>query len=380
MKDIKAKFKKILEENRQNPHLSTVMKEKVCDIAKDTIQNIKSEDEKIKILYETFKEMLDELKKNNLSNINTTSSTISAIVEALTFDQKRELYKLINEKEMIEQKIDDQKENVKKSIIKAFETIEEKAQNEKEQNLINSALNDVKLKSLDLLGILKETTQEAILGTVEKGDDIEESIKEIVKNIVYESINEGKLTKTRIAYILKTVIDASVEIADEDQAFAKEILRGTVYGSKSGISRAIGKCKNELKLIPNEVQKEIAKELEKTRNELANIDEDFINILKQSALSSKGISKKILNEIILKLNNAIEKLKRRSVETREAIADKINEITKESVFENEITTKAVNEAKQLSQDAKKVGKYLLDITKGLLNGAIKGAKDAMKKE
>ena len=41
MKDIKAKFKKILEENRQNPHLSTVIKEKVCDIAKDTIQNIK---------------------------------------------------------------------------------------------------------------------------------------------------------------------------------------------------------------------------------------------------------------------------------------------------------------------------------------------------
>jgi hypothetical protein len=55
--------------------------------------------------------------------------------------------------------------------------------------------------------------------------------------------------------------------------------------------------------------------------------------------------------------------------------EKLKEIKPEGVFEKEI----IHEAKQFSEDAKKVGRYLLDITKGILNGAIKGAKDAIKK-
>ncbi len=374
MQDIKKEFENFLKENRDKENFPALLKGKVCEIALEEVKDIKEFDKKREKLYEIFEELVDVLKQNTLLNIKTISSLISAMVEALTFKEKKDLYEFMVAKELLERRIEEQKEDIRKEIVKAFEIVEERAK-EKSEDIIINALNNVKLQSMELLGILKETTQEAILGAIEKGDDIEDSIREIVKSIVYEAINEGALTKKRIIYIVKTVIDASVEIADEDQAFAKEILNGSVFGSKLGISKAIGKFKNELKLIPNEVQREIASQLERTKNELYGIDEDFINILRESALSSKGISKEILNEIILKLDSAIEKLKKKSLETREAIIEKLKEIKPEGMFEKEI----INEAKQFSEDAKKVGKYLLDITKGFLNGAIKGAKDAMKK-
>ncbi len=374
MKNVKENFETFLKENAKKENFLSLLKERACEIAHKEIEGISDFDKRREKLYEIFEELKGVLKDNDLLNIKALSSLISAMVEALTLEEKKKLYDLMNEKELLEKRIEDKKEDIREKIVKAFEIVENKAKEEDEEIVVN-ALNNVKLQSMELLGILRETAQEAILGAIEKGDDIEESIEEIVKNIVYEAINEGELTKKRIIYIVKTVIDASVEIADEDQAFAKEILKGSVYGSKKGVSKAIGKFKNELKLIPNEVQKEIASQLEKTKNELYGIDEDFINILRESALSSKGISKEILNEIILKLNSAVEKLKKKSLETREAIMEKLKEIKPEGVFEKEI----IHEAKQFSEDAKKVGRYLLDITKGILNGAIKGAKDAIKK-
>ncbi len=370
-KEIETQFIEILDEIDSKPNFPSLLKERVCEI-------LKKEKPSVDIL----KNLIRELQKRELANITSISSLISAFIEAFSFEDKRELYELLNQKEMIEQKIEDKKREVKREILKLRHSVEENIADENEdfKKLVEYSLNNVKLQSLELLGILKETTIEAILGAVEKGGDIEGNVEEIVKNIVYEAINEGKLTKVRVAYILRTVLEATIEIADEDQAFAKEILYGAVYGSKKGVFRAISKVKNELKLIPNEVQKEMANELEKTKEEIDRIDEDFVNIVRESSLKSKGISKNILGDIILKLDSVLEKLKKRSIETTEALAQKINEIKNETVFENEITSKAVLEAKELSKEAKKVGRYLLDITKGILNGAIKGAKEAMKKE
>ncbi len=375
IENIEKKFLNLLKESKTKANFPSVLKEEVCRLLKQDVEDPKEYPEILKVF-------IKDLKKENLDNINVTSSLIFAFIEAKAYEDKKELYDLLNQKELIEQKIEDKKEDIKKEILLFLNDIESDFEREDDDTkvLVEYSLNNVKLQSLDLLGILKETTMEALLGAIEKGGDIEGNIEEIVKSIVYEAINEGKLTKVRIAYIVRTVLDAAIEIADEDQAFAKEILNGTIYGSKRGISRAIGKFKNELKLIPNEVQKEIADELEKTKNEIENIEEDFINVLRESALKSKGISKSIINEIILKLDNTIEKLKRKSAETTEAIAEKIKEIKEDSVFENELTAKAVQEAKEISKEAKKVGKYLLEITKEIVNGAIKGAKEVMKKE
>ncbi len=370
-KDIKKRFSEIVDKVSESPDFPSLLQNRVCEL-------LKSEDNISADILDYF---IKELKERKLDNISSISALIFAFVNARLSNDKEKLYELLSQKELIEQKIKDQKKDIKRKILNTLNAIEEDVANEDEdlKELLKYSLSNVKLQSLELLGILKETTIEAILGAVEKGGDIEGNIEEIVKNIVYETINQGELTKARVAYIVKTVLEAAIEIADEDQAFAKEILYGTVYGSKRGISRAISNVKNELRLIPNEVQKEMADKLEKIKKEIERIDEDFINIVRESSLRSRGVSKNILNEIILKFDNIIEKLKKKSLETTEAIAEKISEIKNESL-ENELTSKAVLEAKELSKEAKKVGKYLLDITKGIVNGAIRGAKEAMKKE
>ncbi|NLC28408.1 MAG: hypothetical protein GX780_06515, partial [Campylobacteraceae bacterium] len=282
-------------------------------------------------------------------------------------------------------------------------TLEDKI--EEDDDTLQAALQDSKLRGIEMLGILKETTQEALLTTIEKGDDIEETTAEIVKNISYQAINQGEFTKQRFLDIANTVIQVCVEIADADQAFAKELLHGGVHGTKEGIARAVEKFKNDLKFAPEEVEALLGRDLNETRKELLKIDEEYVHMLRDCSKNSSGISRKIIGEILdEELDTSFAKLQRITYEAREAISDRLEELKKNaSIFEKEFKVKATKRMEELrkemnelekkageriesmrnsprAQEAHKLGQRAWEVAKGMVNGAIKGAKGAMKKD
>jgi hypothetical protein len=407
MESIQNIFSATLNENKNNPKLQSIISDLTFELSKKKIQRLKDEahiQSRLGELFELYTRLLQSEEQNSVKNID---AVISGLIKASSHDKEEFLYKTIYEKEQLENSISEQKYSIRNNISGTFNILE--AHIEKMEGPIApesiQALRDAKLRGVEMLGILKETTSEALLTTLEKAKDIEDTVFEITKNITYQAINEGDFTKNRFIDISNSVIEVAIEIADEDQGNAKCLLNGAIHGTKEGMAKAIDKFKNDLKFAPEEIDEVINQDLPSIRKELISVEEDFISMLETAKNSSNGISKKLMADILeSEFNSSLAKIKRVTAETRETINEKIEELKKSSTyknndflkkaekkieefekvasqkvesiknfeFENEKAQKAANEAKRL-------GNHAWELAKGAVEGALKGAKDAINK-
>lgn len=407
MESIHNIFSATLNENKNNPKLQSIISDLTFELSKKKIQRLKDEANIQARLGELFELYTRILQSEEQSSVNNIDAVISGLIKAASYDKEEFLYKTIYEKEQLENSINEQKDNIRNNISGTFNILESHI--EKMEGSIAheslQALRDAKLRGVEMLGILRETTSEALLTTLEKAKDIEDTVFEITKNITYQAINEGEFSKNRFIDISNSIIEVAIEIADEDQGNAKCLLNGAIHGTKEGMAKAIDQFKNDLKFAPEEIEEVINQDLPSIRKELISVEEDFISMLETAKNNSDGISKKIIVDILeSEFNNSLAKIKRVTTETRETISEKIEELKKSSTyldskfvkkaekkieelekvasqkvesikkfeFENEKAQKAANEAKRL-------GNHAWELAKGAVEGALKGAKDAINK-
>jgi hypothetical protein len=403
MESTQTLFIQTIKENSDNPRLSTLVSEVANTLATKRIQRLKDPNHIQKRIKELFSLFSHALKEEDLANEENLSALIDGLIRATSANDEALLFAKIYEKEQLEKWINNQRNYIKKVISSTYDAIEESI--DSEDIALQKALQDSKLRGIEMLGILKETAQEALLTTIEKGDDIEDTAAEITKNISFQAINEGDFTKKRFLDVAKGIIDAAIEITDTDQAFAKELLYGTVHGTKEGIAKAVEKFKNDLKFAPEEVEAILGRDLAETKKELLKIDEEYVQMLRECANESDGAAKNIIKEIIdEELDSSFAKIQRISFEAREAITDRLEELRKNASFiEKEFKQKASKRLEELkkemselekkaeekvenlrknprTQEARKLGIRAWEVAKGMADGAIKGAKDAMKKK
>lgn len=403
MESTQTIFSQTIKENRDNPNLSSFIAEITTDLASKRLQRLKDPSQIQKRLKELFCIFHHSLTEEGLASQANLSAIVDGLIKAATANEEALLFVRIYEKEQLEKWIDSQRNHIKSIISTTYETIEDSI--DPQDLSTHKALQDSKLRGIEMLGILKETAHEALLTTIEKGDDIEDTAAEITKSISYQAINEGDFTKQRFLDVAKGIIDVCIEIADADQAFAKELLHGCVHGTKEGIAKAVEKFKNDLKFAPEEVEALLGRDLGETKKELLKIDEEYVQMLKECSAQSSGISRGILKEIIEEeLDSSYAKIQRISFEAREAISERIDELRKNaSTFEKEFKEKATKRMEELrkemselekkagervenlrknprTQEARKLGLRAWEVAKGMADGAIQGAKNAMKKD
>lgn len=397
-------FLATLKENKTHPRLLTFVSELSFELSRKKIQKLKDEKNIQKRLGELFELFAKALHDEGLKTPRALNHVIDGLLKAASYEKELFLHKSIYEKEQLEKSIMSQKQHIRATISQTFDILEQHIAHlhEDTQEAATKALHDAKLKGAELLGILKETAQEAILTTLEKSSDIESTIFEINKNLAFETISEATLSKARILDISQTLIAAAIEIADEDLGHSKAILEGAIHGTKEGIEKALDKFKNELKYAPSDELENLAEiELSQLRKELMKIDEAFISQLETLAALSEGASCGIIKVMATQMNSATAKLRRSANEAKEAISERIDQLKIEAekrleefkkdvdVFEKKASSKIEslkqfdfeNEtAKQLTIDAKKLGFRAWEVAKNIVDGALKGAKEAMKKE
>lgn len=407
-------FLATLRENKENPALLKLIQELTFELSRKKIQRLKDEKNIQNRLGELFELYCKILHDEDLKTPKAVGQVIDGLLRATSHDKEEFLYKTIYEKEQLEKSIFNQKQLIRNAISETFDVLENHithiTDDTKDAALV--ALNDAKLRGIEMLGIIKETTQEALLTTLEKGGDVRDTTYEITKNLTFHTINEGNFTQQRIMDISSTIIGASIHIADEDLGFAKEILDGAINGVKDGITKAIDKFKNDLKYAPEEIETLLEIELSLLRKDLLKIDEQFILLLEVLASQNEGISGTIIKEMITEMNSSVAKIRRAAIEAKEVITERIESLKieagqleknfkdkAEKRFEsfkkdvNELERKASEKveslknfefenekAKQVANDAKKLGFRAWEVAKNMVDGAVKGAKDAMKKD
>jgi len=408
-------FLATLKEKKGNPELIKLISELTFELSRKKVQRLKDDSNIHNRIGELFELYCKALHDEGLKSPRAISAVIDGLLKATSHDKEAFLYKTVYEKEQLEKSIFTQKQQIRATISEAFSVLEAHIahlQPETKDSAL-TALHDAKLRGIEMLGILKETTQEALLTTLENGTDIADTVHEISKNLSFQTISEGDLTKQRIIDISGTIIGASIDIADEDLGHAKEILEGSINGVREGITKAIDKFKNDLKYAPTEAMEGLLEtDLSELRKELLRMDEQFILLLEALASQSEGISSSLIKEMTKEMNSSTAKIKRAANDAKEVISERIEQLKADaSVFEKTFKDKAekkfeslkkdVNElekkasakvesfkqfefenetAKQVAQEAKKLGFRAWEVAKYMMDGAVKGAKEAMKKD
>ena len=393
MQNLKSEFLKEIGDEREVKRLEVNIKSACYHITKKKINRLKNDKNKKHRVIELIKNYIKILESEKIENISTISSVIDGTMQAISQEKEQEIYKKISLVTKLKQEIELQKKELKEILQDIYQGIEEfsKTTDDETSQFIEKAISDTKLKEVLLLGILKETTEEAIITTIENQKNIEEVTKTIIQNIIFQTIGGDDFSKEKTLEAARTVLDVAVNIADEYQAFAKEILKGTVKGIKNGIANAVNDFNQNLEFLPDEIRDQKEEKILFEGLNIIDLNSDYIDLIKNASQNSKGISKKILEEIVLDLNNSITKLMKITADTKENILKKVEKL-KESPKVNEfrkILTNKLSELhidkkiknikkediEQVAKESKKLGLRAWEVAKNALEGAIKSTRE-----
>lgn len=302
-------------------------------------------DEKISISTLLFA-FLEILKKLDLFNHENATCVIKALIRAKVKKEEEQFFSLMNEMSVLKNKIDAQKNIIKNTISHNFYELEQSIEKSVFKEELSSSLSEALLFDANMLDILKEIAESAFITTLEKGEDIELTSSEIAKDLVYKAICETGFEKERILRSSKIVLNSAFELANESKAYAKELCKGAIKGTQEGIALGIEKFKTSFAYCSLE------DDLSIKEKELADIEYDFIMLLKLEAKSIENPAKDIVQSLLEnELDTLFAKLKRLASESREQLMLMINDIKKNP---------KINDFSQLAQSKINIFKKEID--------------------
>ncbi|ADN10134.1 DUF6781 family protein [Sulfurimonas autotrophica] len=312
------------------------------------------------------------VKLENLS-LDEMKALANTFIEEETHTLKEDVEKLLEQKEAIERALHKKSDELQVAKYEVFNAIEEQIKDEKAVH----TLHQIKLQSIDLYDMLSEMVESAIITALEKDSDgdVNDSIKEVIKDITFESIKEGSLNTIRVRKILSTILATTIEIAEATPTRAEEILSATLKGMRSGLIKSIDRFKQRLAFMPVEAKHILIEDYDTIIEDLNQTDTLFSQIIITQASQSSQLIRKILLELNQEMRYDLEELVLISKETADVIKEKFSNFAKIAVKKADF---ALHSPK--AQEAKKMGIQAWEVARVALGNAIKSAKDAMEKK
>ena len=308
-------------------------------------------------------------------SLHELKAVTNVLIEEETKSLESDIEKLMAQKETLERNLEKKSEKLQEIKYEIFNILEEKL-NTNEDTL--TALHQIKLQSIDLYEILSEMVESAIITALEKDQDSDElhnSIKEIIKEISYESIKEGSLNTIRVRKILSTILATAIDIADATPTKADDILRPTLKGMRSGLVKSIYRFKQRLAFMPVEAKHILIEDYETIVEDLNQTDTLFSQIIITQASDASPLLRKTLLDIQKDMHYDLEELVLLSKETADIIRDKFSNFAKVAVKKADFALQSPR-----AKEAKRMGVQAWEVARGALGTALKSAKDAMDKK
>jgi len=297
--------------------------------------------------------------------------TINTLKET-TLSLHNELEDLMMQKEQIERQIARKSDELQQLKYRFFEVLEKMFS---EDDAMLERLHQIKIQSVDLLDILEEMVESAIITTLERGSDIEETLHEIIKEITFETLNANVLNAIRIRRILASILQTALNLAEATPNQADTILRGTLLGIRSALYKSIEKFHQYLLYVPEEVKALYRDEYKTIENELDQIDTLFTQVIHSLSHHNAPAIIAKLEALSQEIRFDTEEIKHLSKETVELLRTRLSKL-KRGVTEQ---GNKLLQSKS-AQEAKAMGVRAWSVAKSAMNGAIKGAKEAMDKK
>ncbi len=279
-----------------------------------------------------------------------------------------EVQDLLAQKEQIERQLEKKSLDLQNAKYNVFNTIE--ADLAENNPVAQRDLHQIKLQSIDLFDMLQEMVESAILTTLEKGHDVEETLKEITKDITYETLNEGVMGTVRIRKIIYTILQSAIGIAEATPNAAEEILRGTLKGIRTGLVHAIRDFKQQLQYVPEELKAGVIADYGDL-DELKQTNLVFTQTIQSLSSTTDKNTEALLLKISKDIHLDMDELIMISKETVEVMKDRFNLATKDALVRGSLALQKSETAKE----AKRMGIQAFSAAKTALDSALKTAKD-----
>jgi len=349
--------------------LEKILKENCADMSRvDTL------DESLKNSFDSaIKSGVIEPKSIGSSEVETVLRTV---LECTTEQQNSALEDLVLEREKIERQITHQSEELQKFRKTAFDTLERLLNDEKydfSKDSLNS-LHNLKLQNLDILEVLKEVTESALVTTLEKTKnslDIHKTVIEIAKNLTLQTLNEGILSSARIRKVLNSIIDAAIEVSEASPPHAKEILSGTVHGMRKGLIAAISRFQERFENTPDEAKNLLLEDMQMLFEDLHHADVLFMQTLKIKARNSSAMITSTLTSVVNSTSDEMGELISVSREAIELMRDKLSFLAQQTLERSSVLRD------KATQESKRLGIRIWESAKTAIEGAFKSAKEVL---
>ena len=272
------------------------------------------------------------------------------MIEAVQRPKEREIERLIVEIDRLRRHLNTEEEELQRSLRELFQGIEHASASLRsaEKELWEEALENTELEHVEGLGILNETVEAALIAALEEAEDIENSVREVIRHITHKALGEGLLSAARIRAILTTVLMKASELAEATPTKAEAIIHGTVYGINDALISTVKQLKNQLHFAPKEQEAGHIDWNELIRM-LSRSDELYKEIINDVASKNSPFVKEILLGCSDVIGDQFAELKRISNETIEVAKKRLSTLAKEAAI------KGAELKEQLTSEAKKLG-------------------------
>lgn len=306
-----------------------------------------------------FTHIADEwqIETNDIS-MQTLKDISSAVIDIETSSLYEEVDELLAQKERIERQIErksDELQNSKYMIFNAFES----ALSESSEHTLSN-LHQIKLQSVDLFDILGELVEAAVVTTLEKGHDIEETVEELVKEFTYDTLNEGPLSNIRVRKVMNTILDATIDVAEASSNHTEDIIKATIKGIRAGLIRSITKFKQQLLYMPRDEKQKLFSEFTVLKEELFQTDTIFSQVVQSQANNASSSTKAIIERSAKEIKYDLEELMHISKETVDVMKDKLSILEDRIKSSKIMSSETAKEAKRMGVQAWSVAKSAID--------------------
>jgi len=331
----------------------------------------KSVDKKVLSLAEHIKQEWGIAKSDlKFAELKTIADVVLEIETQGLHDEVQEL---LAQKERLERQLEKKSIALQNAKYEVFNSIE--ADLAEESPTVQRDLHQIKLQSIDLFDMLQEMVESAILTTLEKGHDVEETLKEITKDITYETLNEGTMGTVRIRKIIYTILQSAIGVAEATPNGAEEILRGTLKGIRAGLVHAIRDFKQQLQYVPEELKETVLADYGDL-DELKQTNLVFTQTIQSLSSTTDKTTQALLTKISHDIHLDMDELILISKETVEVVKERFNAATKDAMVRS---SRALQQS-ETAKEAKRMGIQAFSAAKTALDSALKSAKEKIEKK
>lgn len=285
-------------------------------------------------LYTKYCEELENLEALTNENKNIV---LKALLRAKMSIKEQEIYTLTNELEIIRKAIKTKELELYNTAKTSFNELSKVVQNDIQKEY----LEELMLNEANSLQILYETSQNAFINVLETNAMIEERCFLISNFMLINALEYAKFNKDKIINAAELILKAALELANEWQSYAEELLTGVLNGLLEGIFAILERLKKDLEISLSD------NELDNMKLSLLSLESDFIAMIKTN-LNNDASGKALENILNNKLDNNFAKFARLVRENKQLLNIKLIK------FQNsELNEKIKKELNTLEKDVKK---------------------------